>query len=691
MTYTNINNFPAMPLNVEMSEEVGRTMKMTTTVPVRYALCFDAMFCVVSELPFSMTVTLIEGEDTNIYTRNATLKDLTSSEFAGVFSEYAPTYNTSFNTTLTYEKASDFFNGNTFYVADLGGYASNFVPSNVSSSGAMLITSIPNFQNMGGDIVYSGNVGKVTRSGASIWYFSTTNGAEIIPSGHLQIQEPTQITHTIYLEGTGASVWVKTEHNITTGYVDTEWLVGVGSHPIGGWIPYKTRCEYEHYGRIANDRPALKFYTWNSLHTKGENNQKCNSLEKLSNPDIYIKFQDTIFQSSGKTTYYSQPLQVTKENATHFYQWDASEENTIVRVIVIEGSPSEEDKENSTDGEAGDNKKYDGRDREKDTTDDDTSQYKKGSKEGSVGLFNDLYLVTNENIRALRSKIWSQDFFNILKVNSNPIDNVVSLKRFPFTMPSGTAENIKIGDIDTGVLGNPVTNGIEEITFNTIKISGIYNNFLDYQGALTIFLPFIGYKALDINTFLYTWIKVTYLVDVCSGACKAMIQQKHTSAGQFHPVLEFDGVMGIDCNLTASTQKQSEIAFLGRVISGATTTGLGIATGNPMGVLSGVQGIANNQVNNTYQSTTCGGSISNAGYLECFIIREFPDITVADSLFYPSGYLESYGMPNMSTCKLSDLHGYVKVGGHVNLADFNATNEEKAEIEELLTKGVVIR
>lgn len=702
MIISNINDLTPNNLDIELKgSPTGDTYRIVTNNNVRYAILFDNTLCVVSDTMFGGSTTIVKSSgESSTGNFSATQLDLNSSSYDGVYGIYAPIYNENFNINLTRENSISFFNGNTFYVYQIGGYPFNFAPTEITSNGAIAIVSNPNFYGMTNLEYYNGNVGIVTRYGSEIWATPTSNGAEIIPSGGLSIVTSKKITHTIYLDGVGSSVWIKTEHNIENAFIETKIDKSIGSH-VFTWETYnpiiggQRRPNFIHYSTTAYDRPSLMNYTYEQLYKECLNNRKVNDLAQpiIKNvmKDIVLQFQDTVTSQQGKEEYFSKVAQFGKDNQTHLYPFSEDEENTLVEVIFIEGSPSEDDKQNSSKGEAGDNENYDGSDRYKEPSGDNTDNYKKGSREGSVGLFNDLYLVTNENIRALRSKIWTQEFFNILKINENPIDNVVSLKRFPFSPTTGIGqpESMRIGNINTGVTGSPLTNGVEEIVLGSKKINGIYTNFLDYQGSLTIFLPFIGYKPLDINTWLNCWIRVYYLVDLCQGTCKAILQMKRNDSEPWQPVLEYDGVMGIDCNLTASTQKQSEIAFLGRALSSASSTALGLATGNPMGTLSGVEGMANNTVNNAFQSTTCGGAISNSGYLECFIIREFPETATLDG-FYPNGYLESVGMPNMRTRKIGDFSGYVKVGGHVSLSNFNATREEKEEIADLLTKGVII-
>lgn len=677
MRFRYINELPLNEFTFQIAFNDTQFNQEIHATAIRYAvLCDSSNLVLVNDSPFTATVT-----DTNgTRTETSIEKTVDTNPYIYMYHDYI---NGMLQTDVDEDKAKTFFNDSPYYVVSIGnGLPLGDAPNEIVSSGAYLFTIQPEALTTSGMTFGDGYLSRINEN---YRWNGVDYGLEFLIVGSADIRMKDKIRHTIYLDGNGdtKTVWIKTEHNIASGYVETEDRLGVctggGTLPVGIHEP-----DFKHFVTTAYDRPSLKSYTWNTLYNNALNEANVPKMLSFMYPDLWIQFEDNIWHSQTKESYKSVSVQLAKDNSYHYWQLPAPEQNDYVEVIVIVGSPSDEDKENSSDGEAGDNRNYDGSNRYKDDKGDNPDNYQRGSDEGSVGIFNDAYLVTNENMILLREKLWTQSYFNVLKVNENPMDNILSVKRFCFQMDSGTAKDIVVGNINTEVQGKPLSKGIYEKDFTlSNKVAGCYGNFVDLKMKMSLFLPFIGYVPLETSNFLYQNLKVKYLVDIMNGACKAIIYRN----GQ--PVLEHDGIMGIDLNLSASTQKQSDIAFYSRIASGGIGVGMGLATGNPLSILGGLETIANTDVKNSFQSTTAGGSISNAGYLEVFLVRIAPELTVTTG-FYPEGYKHSYGVPNMSTTTIGSLKGYVKVGGHINLNNFKATNEEKAEIEDLLTKGVVI-
>lgn len=676
MRFRYINELPKSEFNFQISFDDTQFNQLIHSDAIRFAVLCDASNLVlVNDEPFTATVTDSNGTRTE----TSTQKTVASNPYIYMYHDYI---NGMLNTDVDEEKATTFYNDSPYYTISIGnGLPLGDAPNEISSTGAYLFTIQPETLATSG---MTFGDGYLMRTNENYRWNGVDYGLEFLIVGSADLRMKDKITHTIYIDGQNdtKTIWIKTEHNISTGYVETEWRVGVCTK--GGSTPIAHKPEFEHFATTAYDRPSLKSYTFKQLHNMGMENEQIQKMFSFMHPHAWLQFNDNVYHSQIKESYESNAVEIGNDNSYKIWGLSPEKQNSIVDVVVVVGSPSDEDKANSSDGEAGDNRNYDGSDKYKDDKGDNPDNYQRGSDEGSIGIFNDAYIVTNENMKLLREKLWTQSYFDVLKVNENPMDNILSVKRFPFQMTGATAKNIMIGNVNTQVNGNPLSKGIYEKDFTlTNKVGGCYGNFIDLKMKMSLFLPFIGYVPLETSNFLYQTLSVKYLVDIMNGSCKAIIYRN----GQ--PVLEHDGIMGIDLNLSATTQKQSDIAFYSRIASGGIGVGMGLATGNPLSILGGLETIANTDVKNSFQSTTAGGSISNAGYLEVFLIRIAPELTITDGI-YPNGYKHTYGIPNMSTATIGSLKGFVKVGGHINLNSFNATNEEKAEIEDLLTKGVVI-
>ena len=290
------------------------------------------------------------------------------------------------------------------------------------------------------------------------------------------------------------------------------------------------------------------------------------------------------------------------------------------------------------------------------------------------GLLSTVYVMTETRLKQLASFLWSDDFFqNIKLLNNSPIENIVSCKVMPCSA-SGTDSPITLGNVSTGVNGDKTRSSMR-VQIGSLSIPKYYNSFLDYAPytKLTIFLPFIGFKELDTNVFMGKTLKLYYVFDFITGAVKAQIFANDIYC------MSFDATAGIDIPITASNRAQVEASY----IKSALSVGGSIASGNPLVAVGGLLESANAQ----YHYNTQGTFSPSCGFHDTRLAYVIYDRPTAQ---YPTTYNHNCGKPCLLSRNLGSVSGYTEVDKGIELSGIPCTESERKEILDLLTTGIFL-
>lgn len=286
------------------------------------------------------------------------------------------------------------------------------------------------------------------------------------------------------------------------------------------------------------------------------------------------------------------------------------------------------------------------------------------------------YELSVERLNNIAIKLWSEDFFsNILLLNNSPIENILSCKLLPLSL-SGSESTVKIGNVDMGINGNRLSKTVYRYNIGTITIPRVSDmGFLNYAPytSIVIFLPFIGFKELNTSDIMGRNISVDYIVDVITGACKAIITVNN------YQCYEFDGNCGIDIPLTAGNRSQVEMGYVKSAVGVVSN----IASKNIGGAISsGISGAMQQ-----YHYSTNGSYSPATGAYEdrtCFVIIDRPQYTEVSKFGHTKGY----------KCQLSktigSLKGFVKTTENVDLSNISAPEYCKKKILDLLSSGIYV-
>ena len=294
------------------------------------------------------------------------------------------------------------------------------------------------------------------------------------------------------------------------------------------------------------------------------------------------------------------------------------------------------------------------------------------------------YSVSATTLQNVGQKLWSQSYFNVLKIQNNPIENIVSVKAFPFET-AGTSEEIKVGDIAFGVNGDKIPTVLKK-HIGSVTYSGVFGSYLDLNPytIIKINLPYCGLVQLDACDLFNSELSVDYIIDMITGECMAML----TLDGI--PYMNVKGQMGIDMPLTASDRAQTELKTLSAsmsVIGGATGQ---LMSGNILGAAySGVSGAAS-LVGTDYNTQRTGSQAPACASYEnhgVFLLVERPLQLLAD--VDSVGYKHLHGRPCHKYLSFNQLNGFVAVDRRTDI-NIAMTKEENTILEQLLTEGVYI-
>lgn len=363
--------------------------------------------------------------------------------------------------------------------------------------------------------------------------------------------------------------------------------------------------------------------------------------------------------------------------------------------------------------------------------------------------FNKRYVLSELDIRTLR-----EDFFQALEakpsdidyinytmsefLTNNPIDCIVSLKWFPFTVPSyGSEVYINLGNYQTSVQAPVYTgSGVEVYSLGNCEIypyAGSGNPcFLDYAPytKIELVIPYCGTVELDPSIYMNHTLSVMFVVDIYTGACTAYIMCDGLVSDSVSGVCCVDlPISGID-NATLEGQiynaslnlKSSKIGEAVSIVSGGLSFGTSLMnvkgsgakmakgivgsiealTGAIGNVANATEALAMNQyqiehINTPFRtigSQTGLGNAKQEQFCRLLIYRpKFINGLTNVKQWYNSNegklYGHTVGYSCIKTAALSSFHGFTMFS-NVDLSGINATDTEKAAILTALQNGVIL-
>lgn len=289
------------------------------------------------------------------------------------------------------------------------------------------------------------------------------------------------------------------------------------------------------------------------------------------------------------------------------------------------------------------------------------------------------YAPSSSQLQSMSAYMWDTlNLDNWKKIVADPMDVILGLTLVPCPVSKGSAQNLKVGNINTDVSMTTLASQTTIVDMGSVMVDEYWGSYLDYDPYTTIaiYLPFIGWRDLKADDVMGKEVDLQYYVDVITGSFVA-----HILCGEQN-LYSFSGAMGYQVPVTSNSWSN----FLSSILSiaGNITT---LAASGGKSAPSSVPSLASNAVNMFKQSVAKSGSISGAsgflGHLNAYLAITRPRQAL------PKDQNKYIGYPSLITTTLADLSGYTIVK-EVHLENVNCTESELQEIESLLKRGVII-
>lgn len=294
---------------------------------------------------------------------------------------------------------------------------------------------------------------------------------------------------------------------------------------------------------------------------------------------------------------------------------------------------------------------------------------------------------TQDQLNNLATFLWSTDFVDLIKkVLQSPMDAMISLALFPITPETDGTHVINLGYVPSGVSALRVSNQFQTFQTSGLVVPHKYNSYLDYSPYTTaeIYLPFIGFKSLNINDVMGKTVSVNYNIDMLSGTCTAIVKVDGNS------MYSYSGNMALFLPLSAGNWARMMTSIFGAV-GGVASIGAGVAgvmsgsalLGSTAAAVSGARTLGNLESNSVSRSGKISGNAGILGDYQPFIVITRP---INDK---PSTYNYNIGQTYNKSVQLGTLSGFTVVD-EAHIEGMSATETEKKEIERLLKEGVIL-
>lgn len=303
-----------------------------------------------------------------------------------------------------------------------------------------------------------------------------------------------------------------------------------------------------------------------------------------------------------------------------------------------------------------------------------------GSGVNPHSLLTTTYVMTPTRLKQLGSVLWGSGFMsNIKLVNNSPIENIVSVKMFPFTLPTSSDSEIVLGNVEMGVNGNILANNYSyEHEIGSVAISKHYNSFMDFAPytRLMLYLPYVGVVELDNSLFMGRTLTIKYIIDIVLGTATVNLYANGII------IQKIGCQVGVDIPISSSNRASVEAGIVGNVL---TSSIAGVASGGLLGGVVGGVGGALVSAGHAKYTTTTQGTPSSA----CSLYDYKNPILIIDRPSYQEvgGFAHSKGKMCLLNKTIKELSGFTIMDKNIEINNIRATKKEIDEIRNILSSG----
>ena len=375
--------------------------------------------------------------------------------------------------------------------------------------------------------------------------------------------------------------------------------------------------------------------------------------------------------------------------------------------ITSKGGPDPNDpyeEDDPYDDDPGDDD--DGGDGDHDDSDDDVPLPGPPTLSASGVSLITVYNPNSSQLEAVANKLWSPDFLEVFKQYfTSPMEAILGLAIIPVNPETASSKNVHLGGYDTEVSAPIVTSDYVIVNCGSVPINRYWGSYLDYDPytKISCYLPYIGEIDINPDQVMQKSLGIYYYVNVVTGDIVAVLTADgsvfSTAAGNCIrqlPIAQQDYSAIINTAVSAVGAVAVGIATAGAGATGvaATASRAGVtsaavksatAHAASANVASGASLLGNvTTAKKHYQHAgTIGTGSGQLAPQKPFLTIERPNLDLADA------YKSFVGYPCNKTLELGDCHGYTQIEA-TKLSVPSATDDEVAEIIEILTQGVLL-
>lgn len=307
--------------------------------------------------------------------------------------------------------------------------------------------------------------------------------------------------------------------------------------------------------------------------------------------------------------------------------------------------------------------------------------------------FYNVFEVNNTMLNSLNNALWDTSALEEIKraFTNNPLDAIISLHQVYYIPDWKEIEggfdyrNIYLGAYNTHIQAPIIPKRYQRIEYNPIPVNKQFKNIRDYQRDLTLYLPFIGFRQLDItdvcgntsNSSIY----ISYKVDNLTGDCVAIVSVNKDGNVDRKPLYIFNGNCSSQLPLTSADRSGLLSASLSAIGGVASTVLTGGATAPSL--IGSALNVANNMGMSIDRSGNITGNHGAMLYKYPFLIINYPIPFDAEDYKHYGG-----GASNVTTT-LKYCQGYTRVSECI-IDNIPCTSNEGDSIKNLLMSGIII-
>lgn len=351
--------------------------------------------------------------------------------------------------------------------------------------------------------------------------------------------------------------------------------------------------------------------------------------------------------------------------------------------------------------------------------------------------FHNIYVISENDVRNMSNDLveWTAtlqptDITDIFKtvtdfsykefLTNNPLECVVSLKKFPFEIPhSGSQSAVRLGNYTTAASGYSPNNLVyvwEQQIFFPVRDQNKGACFLDYEPYTTaeILIPYAGTVQIPPSKFINHYINVKYVCDLQTGQMTVYISSDDTLFTSVKSNVAFEiAVTGLDkatldaqynnANVSAGQQAlsigsdilgigKSSVGVLGQIARGNVQNAIG-ETVSTFGDIAQTALNAQSAAYDIEHIRTPFSQVGNAspicsGYgVQTAVLYVFRPVVTANLEAFRQNH--GFACCDVGSINSLGLTGYTQFAS-VDLSGFNATAEEKNIINGIMQGGFYV-